>query len=175
MSKRIMNEVICLAQDSQMKIYYQDTDSMHIADRHIPRLAENFRNKYNRELIGKGLGQFHSDFDLKGAVTDIMATESFFIGKKAYIDKLESEDKDGNIITGHHTRLKGITTGAIHKKCEDFNEDPMQLYKHMYDGNVVAFDLLAGRPKFEMCRDMSINSKKEFIRKVKFDLPEGTH
>ena len=30
MSKRIMNEVICLAEDNHIKIFYQDTDSMHI-------------------------------------------------------------------------------------------------------------------------------------------------
>ena len=30
MSKRIMNEVMCLAEDLGLNIYYQDTDSMHI-------------------------------------------------------------------------------------------------------------------------------------------------
>jgi len=30
MSKRIMNEVMCLAEDIGVKIYYQDTDSMHL-------------------------------------------------------------------------------------------------------------------------------------------------
>ena len=29
-SKRIMNEVICTAEDYGIEIYYQDTDSMHI-------------------------------------------------------------------------------------------------------------------------------------------------
>jgi hypothetical protein len=28
----------------------------------IPKLSELYKNKYNRELIGKKLGQFHSDF-----------------------------------------------------------------------------------------------------------------
>ena len=30
MSKRIMNEEICLAEDLNIKIFYQDTDSMHL-------------------------------------------------------------------------------------------------------------------------------------------------
>jgi hypothetical protein len=30
MSKRIMSEVMCLAEDNGIEIYYQDTDSMHI-------------------------------------------------------------------------------------------------------------------------------------------------
>ena len=29
MSKRIMNEIMCLAEDLGIKIYYQDIDSMH--------------------------------------------------------------------------------------------------------------------------------------------------
>ena len=36
MSKRIMNEVICLAQENNIEIYYQDTDSMHIQKDDIP-------------------------------------------------------------------------------------------------------------------------------------------
>ena len=31
MSKRIMNEVMCLAEDINLKMYYQDTDSIHIS------------------------------------------------------------------------------------------------------------------------------------------------
>lgn len=30
MSKRVMNEVMCLAEDNGIDIKYQDTDSMHI-------------------------------------------------------------------------------------------------------------------------------------------------
>lgn len=73
MSKRIMNEVICTAQDlgdtqndlrkDKVNIYYQDTDSIHIEYSKIPLLAEKFKEKFNRELIGKQLGQFHSDFE----------------------------------------------------------------------------------------------------------------
>ena len=33
MSKRIMNEVMCLAYDIGCRIYYQDTDSMHIVNK----------------------------------------------------------------------------------------------------------------------------------------------
>jgi len=37
MSKHIMNEVMCLAEDIGCKIYYQDTDSMHINDKDIEK------------------------------------------------------------------------------------------------------------------------------------------
>jgi hypothetical protein len=56
MSKRIMNEVMCLAEDLGIQIYYQDTDSMHIKVDDIARLAEHYVAKYGRELIGKNLG-----------------------------------------------------------------------------------------------------------------------
>ena len=63
MSKRIMNEVMCLAEDNKLNIMYQDTDSMHINLDDIPRLGQLFKEKYERNLIGSEQGQFHSDFD----------------------------------------------------------------------------------------------------------------
>ena len=62
MSKRIMNEVMCLAFDEGCRIYYQDTDSMHICKSDLSKLESAFKSKYGRELIGTQLGQFHSDF-----------------------------------------------------------------------------------------------------------------
>jgi hypothetical protein len=46
MSKRIMNEVMCLAEDNGIDIYYQDTDSMHLTERYIDTLAANFKETY---------------------------------------------------------------------------------------------------------------------------------
>ena len=64
MSKRIMNEVMCLTEDLKVNIYYQDTDSMHIEHDKINHLSEEFKKKYNRELIGEDvIGCFHNDFD----------------------------------------------------------------------------------------------------------------
>ena len=63
MSKRIMNEVMTTAEDLDIKIYYQDTDSMHIEKDKLNLLADEFKKRYNHELIGKNLGQFHNDFD----------------------------------------------------------------------------------------------------------------
>lgn len=40
MSKRIMNEVMCLAFDIGCHIYYQDTDSMHIEINDLPKLQK---------------------------------------------------------------------------------------------------------------------------------------
>ena len=44
MSKRIMNEVMTLAEDEGLNIWYQDTDSMHINYEEIELLALAFKN-----------------------------------------------------------------------------------------------------------------------------------
>ena len=62
MSKRIMNEVMCLAEDLNIMIYYQDTDSMHIRADQYDDLCRLFKEKYGRDLNGKNFGQFHNDF-----------------------------------------------------------------------------------------------------------------
>lgn len=59
-----MNEVVCLAYDLNIPIYYQDTDSMHIKKDPLIKLSYSFRELYKCELIGSYIGQYHSDFDL---------------------------------------------------------------------------------------------------------------
>ena len=179
-SKRILNEVLCTAQDMNMKIWYVDTDSTHIADRHVIPLGEEFKKRYGKELYGDQLGQMSTDFKLKGAVNaagkknKVTAIESFFLGKKSYIDHLRSTDKKGDYIYGHHIRMKGITEGGLNEmKNTKFNGDPMLMYKEMYDNKKLAFNLLAEKPKFEMCTNMTVKSKKVFIRNVQFKLPKG--
>ncbi|CAK4325357.1 unnamed protein product, partial [Aphanomyces euteiches] len=93
-SKHIMNEVMCLAEDINARIWYQDTDSMHIDRDAISKLAEAFRAKYGRELIGNQMGQFHIDFDLKGSEGEVYSKESIFLGKKNYLDVLACDGND---------------------------------------------------------------------------------
>ena len=42
MSKRIMNEVMCSAEDLDLEIFYQYTDSMHIKYEEVPILTKDF-------------------------------------------------------------------------------------------------------------------------------------
>ena len=63
MSKRIMNEVMCLAYDNHCHIYYQDTDSMHIPVDKVPLLEQKYKEIYGRDLRGSNMGQFHPDFE----------------------------------------------------------------------------------------------------------------
>ena len=171
MSKRIMNEVMCLAEDNGLEIYYQDTDSMHIKECDIKTLASKYEEKYHRELIGKGMGQFHSDFDSDVIVEDIHATESIFLGKKCYIDKLEGKDENGNAVVDYHIRMKGVSNNAIKHKAKIEQRDFIDIYKSLLDCNKELFDLCCGGEKinFEYNSNYTITTKKEFNRVLSFD------
>jgi DNA polymerase III epsilon subunit-like protein len=170
MSKRIMNEVICIAEDNNLEIYYQDTDSIHIEDQDIKILSSLFKNKYNKELIGNDLGQFHSDFSLNGATKDIIATDSIFLGKKSYIDCLEGYDDNDNKINGYHIRMKGISNDSIMYYCKNNEITPFELYKKLYDGEVINFDLTCGGTKvnFKFNKNYTIEDLQSFNRSVSF-------
>ncbi len=177
MSKRVMNEVMCLAESMGIKIYYQDTDSMHIELGQIKKLEEAYKSLYNRDLIGSNLGQFESDFEIidengkkmkpdKG--TKIISIEAVFLGKKCYIDKLEI------IINGekehhYHFRMKGVNSDTVEKYAKDhFNGDLMELYKHLYEGKSIKFNLLDTKVCFQKNKNMTIQNKDEFFREISF-------
>ena len=80
-SKRLMNRLICTAHEEKIKIYYTDTDSIHIDEEAVLPLAKVYEEKYGKQLIGKNLGQFHCDFDFKG-MDDIRSVGLIVLGKK---------------------------------------------------------------------------------------------
>ena len=108
MSKRIMNKVFSCADDCDIKIYYQDTDSIHLNYDDVDKIEkkyiyiyierERYKERHGSELVGEELGNLHIDFSMDNANTEIYAIESLFLGKKTYIDILESTDKDGQTI-----------------------------------------------------------------------------
>ena len=82
MSKRIMNKVFSCADDCQIKIYYQDTDSIHLNYDDVDTVVKRYKEKYGLDLVGEDLGNFHVDFDMDKANSEIYAIESLFLGKK---------------------------------------------------------------------------------------------
>lgn len=164
MSKRIMNEVVFLAHDIRSNIHYTDTDSVHIDLDSIEKLSSHFYKRHGRELIGKNMGQFHCDFDFKSD-EEPYAVESYFLGKKSYIDRVRCIINNEEIFH-YHIRMKGIPTKSILHKCKDIS--PMDLYKKLYKGRGVTFDLAKGHKLMDFRRDMSIYKNDEFLRKVKF-------
>ena len=167
-----MNEVMVLAEDLDLKIYYQDTDSMHINYEEVDTLAAEFKNIYGRELIGEDMSQFHVDFDMDGAKGDIYAKECYFIAKKEYIDKLESVDAEGNTINSDHIRMKSVPTSCIKYTSKEMNLQPMELYKQLFESKKINFDLTEGGNNcgFKYEKDMSVRSyqESEFNRCIGF-------
>ena len=80
MSKRIMNEVMCLAEDLGINIYYQDTDSMHIEhDKIFDELKDAFttlhislgKKMYYDELTNDK-GEHAEHFRMKGIPNNVI-------------------------------------------------------------------------------------------------------
>jgi len=168
MSKRIMNEVFNVANDNEYPIYYTDTDSLHCNLEDVPKLEEKYRERYGKELNGKNLEQFHTDFSLNGSCSEIYATKSIFLGKKSYCDYLESKDSNGKTINGYHIRLKGITKEGLDHTAEEYEDSYFGLYNDLANGitkkillnpkNKVLFEYKSGY----------VSTKTEFYREVKF-------
>lgn len=164
MSKRLVTQVTSLAQDLGIGIYYTDTDSIHIDRDRIDDLAAAYRLKYDRELIGKDMCQFHTDFPV--TQHGMMWSEKFIgVGKKAYIDCLT----DG-ITHQYHIRLKGIPEQSILKWCERRNWTPDQLYQQFYENPefVAVFDICDAKPAFSRKSNYLIASLEHFLRHISF-------
>ena len=179
MSKRIMNEVMCLAYDLKCHIYYQDTDSFMIEVDDMPRLEEEYEKIYNRKLIGNNMGQFHPDFkpikpqsgESKAPGKIPISTSSVFLMKKMYVHKLENSK--GEI--DYHLRGKGLTQQSIKHNCinDDGVYDPIEFYTKLYNGEESTFDLTIAQPCFTMNKDLTVSTNKEFKRKIKCKYDEG--
>lgn len=183
-SKLIMSRVMHLAEDLGIEIAYMDTDSMHIYKESVPLLAEKFKEKYNKELIGNQTGQFHSDFDFtdfssgysrlfkdvtnNGKIDDSKLHSKQFIGvgKKAYMDKLEYGIDQK--ITSYHFRLKGVPANSILHYCIENNICLEDLYASLHRGETHEFNLTAVHPRFKKHKNMTVSSVVDFCRKVKF-------
>ena len=162
MSKRIMNEVMCLAEDLKIPIYYQDTDSMHIEHDKLELLSNEYRKIYNRDLIGENImGRFHNDFD---ELPDAYCTFHISLGKKMYYDAL-ANDKGEH---AEHFRMKGIPNDTIKDYAnKHFNGNVKDLYMYLYEGNSINFDLNATKVNFKMEKTGEILHNNKFLRTVK--------
>ena len=165
MSKRIMNEVMCLAEDMNIKIYYQDTDSMHIEFDKVNALGDAFKAKYGRELINESkLGCFHNDFPLK----DAYCTDHISLGKKMYCDIIKNDKNE----TGLHFRMKGVPQQVVQNEADKhFNGDVWSLYEYIYNGNSINFNLLDGSVSMMCNLNGEVLCRAEFMREVRCTAP----
>ena len=117
------------------------------------------------------MGNFHIDFSMDGACNGIYAVESIFLGKKTYIDILESTDLNGDTINQSHIRMKGIPNKCIQYKAELENISVLDTYKKLYNGSEINYDLTNDGTKanFKFNKDCSVSTVGEFNRRVKFN------
>ena len=69
-------------------------------------------------------------------------------------------------------RGKGLTQESI-KQAGTQKGGLMNLYKSLYDGEEVKFDLTANQPCFEMKKNFTVSSRDSFIRRIKSTYSEG--
>ena len=184
MSKRIMNEVITTAEDNNLNIYYQDTDSIHLKSEDLTILKELFLKKYNRNIEGKNLGEFHSDLEMNENKNiknlSVYSTELVVIDKKTYLHKIEGKDKEGKIYDGGYMiRSKGISREAISHYIEEYNKDKtanekmnyMGFYKKLYNQEAIKCDLAGGGNICKLninLKNNKVEAKKTFYRTLHF-------
>lgn len=135
MARRIIGQVMALAEDlegtfedQKPRLFYTDTDSMHITEDLLAKLVPAYQAKYGRELQGTKLCQFHIDFDPIQGKAVKGATESIFLAKKMYADHLIAEDDKTE---GYHFRMKGIPNAAL----------SWDKYKNLSMGDIVEFEI----------------------------------
>jgi len=150
MSKRIMNRVMCLAEDLGIRIEYTDTDSCWLEFLKINQLAKQYKEKYGKEMVGTNLGEFHNDFDSdildkqgetenlkEGDDYDVVAVNAIWLNKKDYCAQLKGRYKDGtfmkdqsgNDIVDYKIGCKGMPTSAIYWECHKRKITPLELYE----------------------------------------------
>ena len=123
--------------------------------------------------MGDGLGNFHTEFEMTGAKSEIYAIESLFLAKKVYLDRLESVDENSNTIHDYHIRLKSAPTSCVKHTCEMLELSPFDLYKYLYKPNIkVVFDLTEDGKNcgFKFEKDMTVRpyNDGEFHREIGF-------
>lgn len=177
-SKAQMYRVMFLAEDLGIKIFYQDTDSMHIEYDRLDELAQAYQERYGERLIGSGLGQFHSDFcPNDGTVLEpgeeiLYARRSIFLGKKAYIDELVIGNNLNGVTSNkgricYMFRMKGISHAVILKKARDMGCTVWELYEMLSRGEELSFNLAELNPCM-VFKNYTVVNQKEFVRRIRF-------
>jgi len=136
MSKRIMNRVMNCLSDLNSPIYYTDTDSMCINDAIIPQLETLYNERYpGTPLIGESLGQFHSDFSVKGCDSkDIFSKRAYFVGKKMYLHVLEAKDKKGSTVEGLERIYQKMVDGEALRALQNPPGEKNELFQYSKGG-----------------------------------------
>ena len=137
-SKRLMNRVFFACSEAGAPVIYTDTDSLkypyHLRETVEKTFDELFESSMGRPLIGKELGQFHSDFELvdpeSGKTFDSDTVHSIFsivVGRKLYLHVLTSV---GTGVYGYKLSCKGFPKEAVLHYARRFYAKPEKRLKY---------------------------------------------
>ena len=108
-----------------INVYYVNMDSLHVDKHRLPELHLAYLHKYNQELIGNQLGQFHYDFKLPCNHATIYSRYCMIVALKVYFDKLFCEVCSQ---MGEHYRAKGVPLFCVEAICRRFACSIKQIY-----------------------------------------------
>ena len=77
-----MNNVFSCAGDCSIKIYYQDTDAIHLNYDDVDTVVKRYKEEDGLQLVGEDLCNFHIGFSMGKSNGEIHAFESLFLGKR---------------------------------------------------------------------------------------------
>ncbi len=144
-SKNIMNEVIVLAEDNNLPIYYTDTDSTFLNADDVDKLSKLYKEVYNKELINNKLLGFKQDLGQDKNGNELYGKRCIFLGKKTYVVELNDFNDEGKDIK---VRAKGITNRAIKYEADRKQKTIYDIYKDRYNDEKQIFDLTCGGEAF---------------------------
>jgi hypothetical protein len=147
-------------------LLYSDTDSLHIINKYLKDIEKKYKDKYGMELNGKNIGQFHVDLENPDG-DPCIATNSIFLGKKMYIDKIIriSDIHKKNPEFWHHIRLKGVGSKSVIQTAKELGISPFDIYKKLYNGEKICFDIAKSGLKLEH-KLYRAYVKNKFIREI---------
>jgi hypothetical protein len=152
-SKRVMNRLMCCAEDIGVKIFYQDTDSVHMRFEDVAKVEEAYFKKYGLVLDGSALGNFHIDLESdaidkrakelnlkEGKDYDLVSQNALFLNKKDYCESMIGLMKDGtlmkttdgNDLVDYSIHIKGIPEMAVWYKCNKEKMNPIEFFQKRY-------------------------------------------
>ena len=134
-----MNCISDCANDCNVKIYYQDTDSIHSNYGDVDKTVETYKDKYKLDLVGENLCQFHVDFPEKDGYKEVYSIEGLFLGKKSYFDLLEYVDDNDkeHKINDDLARMKSFPTSCIEYYVKENKTSVSDVYKELYDNKYI--------------------------------------
>lgn len=121
---------------------------LHLRKDCVQLLVDTFASVFGCVLIGKDMGQFHSDLSLSCGHNDrVYAVKSVFNLPKVYCHRLRCGECQK---TGYHFRMKGVAAFSITAKAEEEGDgDVFALYEKIAKGEELTFVLNPpGIPKF---------------------------